>query len=167
MAIWPPDPDALRRPAWRSLAEAVEAAIDAGELAPGHRMPTHRRLAEELGLGTQTVGRAYEELTRRGRVRGEVGRGTFVAPAHAEARTPFARDRTAPDVVDLSLLKPVPDAAQDAALRDALRRAAADLPTGGGLVVPPLHGASRRRGRGAALAVAVRARARAPGRAAD
>ena len=127
MAIWPPDADALRRPAWRSLVEAVEAAIEAGELAPGRRLPTHRRLAQDLGLGTQTVGRAYEELTRRGRVRGEVGRGTFVAGPRA-ARTPFIADRAAGEVVDLSMLKPVPDPEQAATLARTLAAVAREMP---------------------------------------
>lgn len=106
----------------------MEAAIEAGALAPGHRLPTHRRLAQDLGLGTQTVGRAYEELTRRGRVRGEVGRGTFVAAPRAAARTPFPADRTPEEVVDLSMLKPVPDPEAAAALARALAAVARAMP---------------------------------------
>ena len=128
MTIWPPKPGDLRRPAWRSLVEAAEAAIDAGALEPGDRLPTHRRLAADLGLGVQTVGRAYDELTRRGRVRGEIGRGTFVRAPFAEARTPFVAERSGGDVIDLSMLKPVPDPAQQAALQGALRAIADDMP---------------------------------------
>ncbi len=128
MTIWPPKPGALRRPAWLSLVEAAEAAIDGGELRPGDRLATHRQLAVDLGLGVQTVGRAYDELTRRGRVRGEVGRGTFVRVPSTEARNPFMAERSMGEVIDLSMLRPVPDPAQEAALKRALRAIADDLP---------------------------------------
>jgi GntR family transcriptional regulator/MocR family aminotransferase len=60
------------------IAAAVEAAINAGRLRPGDRLPPVRRLAEELRVSGATVAAAYDLLGRRGRARGEVGRGTFV-----------------------------------------------------------------------------------------
>jgi DNA-binding GntR family transcriptional regulator len=75
MTIWPRP----RSPtAYRSLAQALMRAIDAGEVKAGDRLPTHRDLAYRLGLSVQTVSRAYEELTRLDIIAGEVGRGTFV-----------------------------------------------------------------------------------------
>ena len=68
----------LSRPAYLSLAEQFARAIESGEIASGTRLMPHRKLADQLGLSVQTVSRAYEELTRRGLVQGEIGRGSFV-----------------------------------------------------------------------------------------
>ena len=66
MTLWRPDPALIRRPAYLSLADQFARAIGDGLLAGGARLPTHRRLADEMGLSVQTVSRAYEELIRRG-----------------------------------------------------------------------------------------------------
>jgi GntR family transcriptional regulator/MocR family aminotransferase len=64
-----------------AIAAALEASIDEGRLAPGERLPTVRGLAAHLGVSPATIAVAYDELARRGRTRGEVGRGTFVRGA--------------------------------------------------------------------------------------
>ena len=61
------------------LTEEIVAAFEAGRLRPQDRMPTHRDLARDLGVSVQTVSLSYKEAERRGYLRGEVGRGTFVA----------------------------------------------------------------------------------------
>lgn len=61
-----------------ALADAVARRIVAGELAPGTRLPTHRAFAREHRVAASTATRVYRELTRRGLVVGEVGRGSFV-----------------------------------------------------------------------------------------
>ncbi|MBU2107086.1 MAG: GntR family transcriptional regulator, partial [Alphaproteobacteria bacterium] len=78
MTLWRPDPALVRRPAYLSLAEQIARAIHDGRLENGARLPTHRKMAEDLDLSVQTVSRAYEELIRRGLVSGEIGRGSFV-----------------------------------------------------------------------------------------
>lgn len=108
MTIWRPDPSSLTRPAYLSLAEQFARAIEAGTLPASSRLSPHRRLADELGISVQTVSRAYEELTRRGLVSGEVGRGSFVLAAGAEARQPYLPDRSG-ELIDLSILKPICD----------------------------------------------------------
>lgn len=78
MTIWLPqelDPD---KPAYLALAEAIAEAIAAGRLQPGDRLPTHRDLADALGLNVSTITRGYQEARRQGLVSGSVGRGTFV-----------------------------------------------------------------------------------------
>ncbi|PWE33886.1 GntR family transcriptional regulator [Maritimibacter sp. 55A14] len=129
MTIWPPKPGTLRRPAYRSLAEAVVAAVNAGLLSPGDRLPTHRQMAFDLGLSVQTVSRAYDELIRRGVVNGEVGRGSFIRRPQAEAATPFAPDRQFGGDIDLSLLKPVLEQAHLNAMRDVLAALSENFPT--------------------------------------
>jgi DNA-binding transcriptional MocR family regulator len=63
---------------FRTFADEVAAAIAAGRLRPGERLPTQRAFARRRGIAASTAGRVYAELVRRGLVVGEVGRGTFV-----------------------------------------------------------------------------------------
>ncbi len=75
------------RPLYQSLAAAIAQDVQAGKLKGGDRLPPHRELADTLGVTVTTVTRGYSEAERRGLVRGEVGRGTFVSPP---AFTPIA-----------------------------------------------------------------------------
>ncbi|TCT04558.1 GntR family transcriptional regulator [Tepidamorphus gemmatus] len=119
MTLWQPDRSLLRRPAYLSLAEQFARAIEDGRLAAGDRLPTHRRLAEDLGLSVQTVSRAYDELIRRGLISGEIGRGTFVNTRRPEPPQPYLPERLG-EVIDLSILKPVCEALHLERLRQAL-----------------------------------------------
>lgn len=127
MTKWQPDAAALSRPVYLSLAEQVHAAIAEGQLAVGDRLPTHRQLADELGISVQTVSRAYEELIRRGLINGETGRGTFVRAAKSEPDPPFIPQRV-DEVIDLSILKPVCDPLHVEAMKQGLLDLAANLP---------------------------------------
>ncbi|MEM7153754.1 MAG: PLP-dependent aminotransferase family protein [Myxococcota bacterium] len=66
------------KPRYVAIADALSADIADGRLAAGQQLPTHRDLAETLGVTVGTVSRAYREAEHRGLVVGEVGRGTFV-----------------------------------------------------------------------------------------
>lgn len=68
------------KPLHASIAEHFSAAIAAGSLAPGTRLPPERQLASALGVSRMTVRQALGELERDGLVRRVVGRsgGTFV-----------------------------------------------------------------------------------------
>ena len=63
---------------YRDIVEWLAEEVNSGRLAAGERLPTQRNLAHRLGVAVATVGRAYGELARRGYVRGEVGRGSFI-----------------------------------------------------------------------------------------
>lgn len=78
MTIWAPDFDSSDQPLYLALADALERDLGEGRLSAGDRLPTHRALARELGVSIGTVTRAYAEAEKRGLVRGEVGRGTFI-----------------------------------------------------------------------------------------
>ena len=65
-------------PRYRALADCLEGAIKGARLQPGERLPAQRDLAYDLDVTVGTVGRAYALLLKRGLVRGEVGRGTYV-----------------------------------------------------------------------------------------
>jgi GntR family transcriptional regulator len=66
-------------PIYVQLREQVLGAIGAGFLKPGDQMPTMRQLAVALRVDLNTVRHAYDVLERRGALRLERGRGSFVA----------------------------------------------------------------------------------------
>src|SRR3954467_15293512 len=71
----------------QQLVDRFTAAIDAGELAPGEKLPTTRALAADAGINHLTAARVYKRLAELGYVSASVGRGTFVrtlAPAADE-----------------------------------------------------------------------------------
>lgn len=118
MTKWLPDQTKLSRPVYLSLAEQMSEAIRNGLLPSGEQLPTHRNLADALGLSVQTVSRAYEELIRRGLISGEVGRGTFVQAIHSEPSPPYLPERLG-ELIDLSILKPVCESMHLEKMRDA------------------------------------------------
>ena len=128
MSAWPPSPEAIERPAYRSLARIISRAIETGELAPGDRLPTHRDLAWRLGLSVQTVSRAYETLIRSDILSGQVGRGTFVRGTGGDRAPPYARLDADAHVIDCSMLTPVVGGPQARLMSEALAALAQDLP---------------------------------------
>nr|WP_205835518.1 GntR family transcriptional regulator [Microbacterium sp. CFH 90308] len=64
--------------------------VASGALAAGERLPTVRRLAEDLGVAPGTVARAYRELEASGIIETRGRNGTFVSfhgdPAHQQAQ---------------------------------------------------------------------------------
>jgi 2-aminoadipate transaminase len=72
------------------LVDALESAIEEGQLAPGARLPSERELAGLLKLSRTTTTNAYRELESRGVLRRHVGRGTFVCATPEPDEIPFA-----------------------------------------------------------------------------
>src|SRR3989442_1579957 len=66
MTIWTLDLRKHQGPRYRAIAEALAGDIDSGRLEPGMRLPTHRDLADRLGVTVGTVSRAYAEADRPG-----------------------------------------------------------------------------------------------------
>lgn len=128
MSHWPLTPEDITRPAYRSLAQAIAAAISAGNLRTGDRLPTHRQLAWELDVSVQTVSRAYEELIRADLVVGEVGRGTFVNSLPPETlETPWHSTAAALPRFDLSIMTPVALPEMEQAWTESLSRMSGQL----------------------------------------
>jgi len=73
--------------AYAALVDELAAAIAAGRLKPGDRLPPQRAFAYHKGIAASTAARVYGELLRRGLIVGEVGRGTFVAGARPSPGT--------------------------------------------------------------------------------
>lgn len=136
MTLWHPDPNSLKRPAYLSLAEQMGKAIQDGRLEGGYRLPTHRKLAEDLGLSVQTVSRAYEELIRRGLISGEVGRGSFVQTQRREPDPPYLPERLG-ELIDLSILKPACEPMHLEKMREALAWLSENLPSSSALSFRP------------------------------
>ncbi|SET43157.1 PLP-dependent aminotransferase family protein [Paracoccus homiensis] len=129
MSHWPLRKEDITRPAYRSLAQGIAAAIDSGSLRPGDRLPPHRDLAWRLHLSVQTVSRAYEELIRADLISGEVGRGSFVKSGPRETvELPWFRAATERPPIDLSMMTPVALPQVTQAWSDSLQRIATRLP---------------------------------------
>lgn len=73
----------LAEPPFEQLKRQAADQIRRGRLRPGDRLPTVRRLADDLGLAPNTVARAYRELEAEGLVVGRGRAGTFVADGGA------------------------------------------------------------------------------------
>jgi len=72
------------------LVNALESAIERGDLGPGARLPSEREMAGLLKLSRTTTTNAYRELESRGVLRRHVGRGTFVCATPEPDEVPFA-----------------------------------------------------------------------------
>lgn len=72
------DPDAPVAPYEQVRAQIAEQARGGG-LPVGHRLPTVRGLAEELGLAANTVAKAYRALEADGVIETRGRHGSFVA----------------------------------------------------------------------------------------
>ncbi|HEX7867566.1 MAG TPA: PLP-dependent aminotransferase family protein [Variovorax sp.] len=109
---------------YKQLVDELAAEIRTGQLKPGTRLPTHRRLAEQHGLALVTASRVYAELEAMGLVSGEVGRGTFVRETVRPRELGTDQQAVAAGLVDLSFNYPsLPGQAE--LLRSALRQLAA------------------------------------------
>lgn len=68
----------------QQLVDRFAAAVEAGALEPGSKLPPTRELAADAGVNHLTAARVYRKLAELGYVTAHVGRGTFVrtlAPA--------------------------------------------------------------------------------------
>jgi GntR family transcriptional regulator / MocR family aminotransferase len=69
-----------RRPLHEQIFDRVRARILAGELAPGARLPSSRRIAADLGVARTTVLQAFDALAAEGFVVARAASATRVAP---------------------------------------------------------------------------------------
>lgn len=150
MSTWLARLAAADGPRYRAIAQEIARAIRSDELRPGTRLPTQRDLALRLKISVQTVSQAYAELERRGLVRGEVGRGTFVLDASADVEPRFIMDRRSDDLVDLSINRPVYDTVHIERARAGLAALAAGSDLAPMVVCRPIAGLEDHRSAGAA-----------------
>ena len=148
MTMWTPDLRQRAGPRYLAIAEALAEDAGGGRLHPGTRLPTHRDLADRLGVTVGTITRAYAEATRRGLVTGEVGRGTFV---RARGRPAAVVAVPEAGLIDLSAnLPPAAAVKQEAAtLARTLAALSRRQDLGRLLAYPPEGGAREHRAAGA------------------
>ncbi len=125
MTIWLPRIEEGATPIYLAIANAVQNDLESGVLSVGARLPTHRDLAEYLGVTVGTVSRAYAEAERRGLTSGEVGRGTFVRGREVEEHGWAAATASeASAVIDLSLATPWAIPGEGELLRNTIKQIA-------------------------------------------
>ncbi|RVU02211.1 PLP-dependent aminotransferase family protein [Novosphingobium umbonatum] len=108
---------------YRAIAQEIAEDIDAGRLQPGDRLPPQRQFAWRRGIAPSTASRVYAELTRRGLIVGEVGRGSFIRSAPPADHPTLAEPPALP--INLETNYPIlPD--QHAILASILRQIAAN-----------------------------------------
>lgn len=73
-------------PLYKQIIDKVRHQVAVGALQPGDRLPTVRRLAEELQVDRNTALRAYRILDREGIISLQHGRGTFVRTSATHPR---------------------------------------------------------------------------------
>jgi DNA-binding transcriptional regulator YhcF (GntR family) len=75
---------------YEQIRAQIATQVETGALQPGDRLPTVRRLAEELGLATNTVARAYRELEQSGAIETRGRAGSFVTGDQVTSRAKAA-----------------------------------------------------------------------------
>lgn len=90
-------------PPFEQLRQQITAQVSSGELQPGDRLPTVRRLAGDLGIAPNTVARTYRELELEGVLEGRGRAGTFVSDDHANNAAKAAARTYAETVRSLGL----------------------------------------------------------------
>ncbi|RZT94197.1 DNA-binding transcriptional MocR family regulator [Advenella incenata] len=111
----------MARLRYKTVVDRFAQQIQAGQLAPGTRLPTHRQLAAREGMSLVTATRVYAELQAMGLVSGETGRGTYVRAITLTPGQGTDQHVVAADMIDLNFNYPsLPQQAE--LLRNALRQ---------------------------------------------
>src|SRR3954447_21197223 len=100
----------LSTPLYQQIYDRLRAAILAGQIQSGTRLPSTRALATALGVSRNTVLNAYDQLLAEGYLNSREGSGTVVASLLPETllatqttQQPPARSSTALPLVDPGL----------------------------------------------------------------
>ena len=117
----------LTGPRYRRIAQAIGAAVDAGEVLAGDKLPTHRVLAEALGYSVQTISFGYAHAEQLGYVYGKVGSGTYVSHHKAEGEADFLKPEINDHspLIDLSITRAIAGSEQQLAFSQTLSEIAA------------------------------------------
>jgi DNA-binding transcriptional MocR family regulator len=96
-----------KKPLYLAVVEAIVKDIEDGRLKVGDRLPTQREMADLLELSVGTITRAYSVVERRGLIRGEIGRGTFVAGGERDEYGATEFELDTPGMIDLAVVRPL------------------------------------------------------------
>lgn len=106
-------------PPYRRIVDTLRRRIEAGELTPGDRVPSTRRITQEWGVAMATATKVLTTLRQEGLVRAVPGVGTVVAePQRTTRGGPATRERR-PSGTDSGL-------SRDSVVRAAIRVADAE-----------------------------------------
>lgn len=91
---------------YQQIADQFKDQISNNRLPAGARLPTIRRLANDLGVTRVTVQNAYDELRADGWIEATTGRGTFVSErVNSRATLRSASQPVTPDAVISDMLQ--------------------------------------------------------------
>ncbi|KEI70457.1 PLP-dependent aminotransferase family protein [Endozoicomonas elysicola] len=110
---------------YMALADAIEQAIKGGSLNTGDKLPTHRWLADSLGVTVGTITRGYAEAERRRLITARVGSGTFVTGKVWQQAQFNVPQKSETSLIDMSLTLQAP-APREALLAETLNTIAAN-----------------------------------------
>ncbi|GAA0316641.1 TetR/AcrR family transcriptional regulator C-terminal domain-containing protein [Streptomyces polychromogenes] len=125
-------------PRYSRIVAELRQRIEAGELAPGDRVPSTREITRQWGVAMATASKVLAELRQEGLVKAVPGVGTVVAapsrparaaarPAGAAARPQGPSDGTAPLALGRIVATAVAVADAEGLAAVSMRRVAADL----------------------------------------
>lgn len=78
------------KPLYQQLYEQIRQAVQTGNLSRGEKMPSLRKLSEDLGLSRTTIETAYQQLCAEGYLKSKPQSGYFVA-ASGRSQAPVER----------------------------------------------------------------------------
>jgi GntR family transcriptional regulator/MocR family aminotransferase len=87
----------VRTPNHRRIYEVIRRAITTQVLPAGERLPSTRRLAEDLAVSRNTILAAFEQLLDEGYVASQTGSGTYVTYNQHDS---FSKDTVGSNTVD-------------------------------------------------------------------
>ncbi|MBQ7859024.1 MAG: GntR family transcriptional regulator [Faecalibacterium sp.] len=73
-------------PIYQQIRNQIVLGIGQGQLAPGQKLPAIRALADECGVNTMTVSKAYQLLKAEGYLRTDRRGGTVICRPQTEAQ---------------------------------------------------------------------------------
>ena len=123
--MWKPDLENLSGPRYKALADAIAEDIASGRLLSGQQLPTHRALADEIGVTVGTVTRGYAEAERRNLISARVGSGTFVTDRQSLTTEFKIPEQNGEQLIDFSLAF-APHATEEVELQRTLLELAGD-----------------------------------------
>ena len=78
--------DGSEVPVFRQIRNQIVMGISDGRLQPGEKLPTVRALAEEIGINSMTVNKAYQLLKQEGYIVTDRRNGVRVKESFAQSK---------------------------------------------------------------------------------
>jgi molybdate-binding protein/DNA-binding transcriptional regulator YhcF (GntR family) len=133
------------RTLYTQVMDQVRAALAAGSLKPGERLPPVRRLARALGVTPNTVGRAYAALGREGLLAARRRAGTTVGITPGDPRLLARRGQQLRDLLGRAALEALSLGAEPREIEAAFALQLARWRTAGAPDAPAPPARARRR----------------------